>query len=1434
MLRILRVALSVCCTLAFLSGSVLATHWVVALDGSGSHRSVHAAMADAVSGDSVYVQPGVYEGHIEFVNGVTIIGAGAGHTILRHGFGFEEVLRARNVASGRLEGVTIERLPSILAAPAVVLDSATITLVNCTITGGQGAGVDVSGLSASPTLEGCLIEDNDGHGVWIHGSGEVTLRRTEISGNRLNGALCESAAIRLQGGEIAGNALSGLVVAGDASAEVSDTQLTTNELWGIEVHDDSTLEARSVGFHRNTSGALRMDGSAQVLLASVDIHGGGAGIRAEDGAGLTIRTGSIRDVRGSGVRVLDQATCEIVRLEVFACGDAGLELASSSATSILHSTIARNDGDGIHIQGGACTVSDTILSLNEGAGIRVEGTLSATSAFGHNNVWGNAAGDYIGLRRRASDLAQSPGFADPSEGDAALRAGSPCIGSGEWGETIGAAFDPLATTGADVTISLNHNLEPSAWTLGADLRLGLSLAALQEGRIGASADWRSIAARIDASLIGPAASWMAADVAYRTPEIRLSRDGSTRLSLAAGGDLMLDGPASYLSAWGTAAIDGATSYLFVRLEQEWPTRITRQRVDLEIGRWGLDVAATDLTAHRLHVSGDAVFDTWGGKTEVQGGLTLIPDPRATSGRRWTREVWALDARVAFFLDDPRFGSVELGWEDRDEGAGVRVRLDWAEFALSDLALLASWRIAEFDVSAELGLHTTHGPRFRLQVGLDTSGWFTTAPNEAPVARYASSPHEPEAGRAVSFDASASFDPDGAIDQIWWEFGDGGLAIGETVEYAFPASGEYSVTLTVSDDEGASTTIVESIVIWEADTAPVAVFTWSAVSEAGVPLARPPRVGDRLRLNATDSFDPDGAIVEYNWDLQSDGAFDVSTSEPFVLVDPFPAGSWPVTLRVIDDTDRSDAVMHVVHIDEPRPPLAGFELSPSMPSVLDPVRFLDRSVEGDEAIVAWEWEFGDGSASREREPIHRFEAESDYDVRLTVTDAAGRTGSHDQAVHVGRVPGIVTTEDVWALVIGISNYAEVEDLDYASRDAMALADWLSSTGVPDDHVRVLTDGEDGVFQSATLLSVREGLGWLRRQADEDDLVLVHFSGHGYQGADDNGDEADGVDEFLALQDTRTAARDDTALRDDEFGRFLDRIASNHVLVLFDSCYSGGLSRSLPPGARSTTDASDWLGDLKLEGRLVLSASAEGEEAFESPALEHGVFTHFLLQGLNGAADLNGDYRITLWELYEYVAAEVPVHVEAERNEPQHPQLRGEGETRVLLSLNRQPAEVALSYCPTIPYAGGTIRFTGRPPAAGPDVEWAWSFGDGETAIGSSPSHAYRDAGSYVVDLILRDGGTEIAARDLTIDVAPPGTVVALDSATETATLSLGLRNGVQVGNRFVAERTGVALEVIELVDQDRAICTVGNVDPDLQAGDIVRPTRETPCGTSPAE
>src|SRR5690606_5775082 len=78
-----------------------------------------------------------------------------------------------------------------------------------------------------------------------------------------------------------------------------------------------------------------------------------------------------------------------------------------------------------------------------------------------------------------------------------------------------------------------------------------------------------------------------------------------------------------------------------------------------------------------------------------------------------------------------------------------------------------------------------------------------AANKAPNAAFTVTPAEGEVPLEVAVDASASKDPDGSIAAYAWEFGDGGKATGQKAAHTYQAAGEYTITLTVTDHEGAT-------------------------------------------------------------------------------------------------------------------------------------------------------------------------------------------------------------------------------------------------------------------------------------------------------------------------------------------------------------------------------------------------------------------------------------------------------------------------------------------------------------------------------------------------------------------------------------------------------------------------------------------------------
>ena len=257
--------------------------------------------------------------------------------------------------------------------------------------------------------------------------------------------------------------------------------------------------------------------------------------------------------------------------------------------------------------------------------------------------------------------------------------------------------------------------------------------------------------------------------------------------------------------------------------------------------------------------------------------------------------------------------------------------------------------------------------------------------------------------------------------------------------------------------------------------------------------------------------------------------------------------------------------------------------------------------------------------------------------------------------------IETRKNIWAVVIGIDSYPHVPPLKYAINDAKAFYQHLvTRSQIPSENVTLLLDRE------ASLSRLRSTLGThLKNTAGKEDMVIVYFAGHGATETDVQSPDGDGLEKYLLPYDADPKDLYASAIPMRELSYILNRIQSERLILIVDSCYSGASGgRTIPAGNFRATISEAFLDRIAGgRGRIILSASAANEVSAEKDDLRHGVFTYFLLEGLLGGADTDKDGAVTVDEIYGYVSQHVP---QATRQE-QHPVRKGTVEGRLILGI-----------------------------------------------------------------------------------------------------------------------------------------------------------------------
>ncbi len=298
--------------------------------------------------------------------------------------------------------------------------------------------------------------------------------------------------------------------------------------------------------------------------------------------------------------------------------------------------------------------------------------------------------------------------------------------------------------------------------------------------------------------------------------------------------------------------------------------------------------------------------------------------------------------------------------------------------------------------------------------------------EPPEAMLVPTPGNGVAPLGVEWDASGSTDSDGVIVRYDWDMDANGVFEiidgNATRSVSYLTGGDYTVIVRVFDDDGGMDVATDTV----------------HVNEAPVALAgSDPPAGDLAEIQAemrmtgqgtlvvtydgSASYDDDGEIVQFDWDLDNDGEFEIIDGSVSQQVTYDASGVWAVALRVTDNEGGTDTASADTDINEPPtarlqpdPPAGNLELSQTEAWELAVVWHAETSFDPDGQVVQWDWDMDndgvfeliDGASTQNA----MYTASGAYTVNVRVTDNDGATEIATNTVDVNEPPLAMVTAD----------------------------------------------------------------------------------------------------------------------------------------------------------------------------------------------------------------------------------------------------------------------------------------------------------------------------------------------------------------------------------------------------------------------------------------
>lgn len=245
---------------------------------------------------------------------------------------------------------------------------------------------------------------------------------------------------------------------------------------------------------------------------------------------------------------------------------------------------------------------------------------------------------------------------------------------------------------------------------------------------------------------------------------------------------------------------------------------------------------------------------------------------------------------------------------------------------------------------------------------------------------------------------------------------------------------------------------------------------------------------------------------------------------------------------------------------------------------------------------------------------------------------------------------------YAMLVGVNDYSYFSPLTFCDNDIANLSKTLSHNGFDARDIVVLRDGLKDRHLLPNKNNIVTQLKLLLESVEKNDLVVVAFSGHGVHIKGKS---------YLCPYDAQLDRATDTMISLDDVYDLLQKSPAQQKVLIVDACRNDPTPSGTraPSGIGETNDFTKALNDsAPPQGTVIFNSCAPNQFSVEDPDFKSGVFMHYVIAGLGGAADKgkdgNKDGKVSLFELYMYSQYETKTFVREKRRLPQTPVLKGE--------------------------------------------------------------------------------------------------------------------------------------------------------------------------------